>query len=320
MLRKDVKLGFVIGGLLLTIVVIYVIFVDGEERPQGAYLEVDEEIEVAQAAPSAPVSEPAVVEPPAAVAQLPQPEVERYETPTAPPVSSPEDAWVLALNHGSVPPMLTATPSPQQASPLSSTSQADATDQAPSAAETPSATETASVDDPSQQEPSGADAMELVNDDTPDPLPPATTPPVAQRTHIVQRGESLAKISEIAYGTQAYWPHILRANPGIVAENIRPGLVLSIPDESEVKVLAADATVARTNTLEQPLDPKTQYKVVSGDTLERISIKLYGKGERWDDIYEVNKEKIGSNPHALRVNMILTLPDAPTQLSTAASN
>ena len=48
-------------------------------------------------------------------------------------------------------------------------------------------------------------------------------PATGGRTHTVAKGETIAKIAEAAYGSQNYWPHIIRANPGLVAEKLRPG-------------------------------------------------------------------------------------------------
>jgi nucleoid-associated protein YgaU len=52
--------------------------------------------------------------------------------------------------------------------------------------------------------------------------------------------------------------------------------------------------------------------VQPGDNLSRIAVKLYGSRSRWQRIYEVNKETIGSNPGRLRRNMVLRLPEPPT--------
>ena len=59
-------------------------------------------------------------------------------------------------------------------------------------------------------------------------------------------GESIAKIAEAAYGSQNYWPYIIRANPGIVAEKIRPGMTINLPAESDVKDPAASGATAST--------------------------------------------------------------------------
>ncbi len=52
----------------------------------------------------------------------------------------------------------------------------------------------------------------------------------------------------------------------------------------------------------------TEHTVVSGDNLSAIAKKYYGDENRWRDIYNANKEKIGDNPSAIRVGMVLRLP------------
>jgi nucleoid-associated protein YgaU len=150
-------------------------------------------------------------------------------------------------------------------------------------------------------------------------LASATTRPSGNmNTHVVQRGETLSKISEAAYGSSAYWPHILRANPGLIDKKLRPGMTINMPLASEVKAEGTPAGAAigvagNTAPATQPsLDPKTEYRVVTGDSLQKISTKLYGKAELWEKIYDANKDKIGSDPAKLKLNTVLKLPQAPT--------
>ncbi|WP_309398084.1 LysM peptidoglycan-binding domain-containing protein [Cerasicoccus maritimus] len=49
------------------------------------------------------------------------------------------------------------------------------------------------------------------------------------------------------------------------------------------------------------------YTVVSGDTLTRISAKVYGEAGRWQDIFEANRDLL-PNPNALRVGQTLKIP------------
>jgi len=50
-----------------------------------------------------------------------------------------------------------------------------------------------------------------------------------------------------------------------------------------------------------------QYTVVSGDTLWKISEKLFGKGNRYMEIFEKNKDQL-KNPDVIKVGQILKLP------------
>lgn len=52
--------------------------------------------------------------------------------------------------------------------------------------------------------------------------------------------------------------------------------------------------------------PKT-YIISSGDTLSRISTKVYGVANRWEAIYEANKAAL-ENPHNLKLGQELIIP------------
>jgi nucleoid-associated protein YgaU len=67
-----------------------------------------------------------------------------------------------------------------------------------------------------------------------------------------------------------------------------------------------------------PLDEKTQYRAQPGESLYKISLKLYGKADRVDAIYNLNKDAIGPNPSRLKAGTVLKLPEPPTATATAA--
>lgn len=50
------------------------------------------------------------------------------------------------------------------------------------------------------------------------------------------------------------------------------------------------------------------YTVVAGDTLTRISTKVYGESGRWQDIFQANRDQL-PNPNALRVGQSLRIPE-----------
>ena len=53
--------------------------------------------------------------------------------------------------------------------------------------------------------------------------------------------------------------------------------------------------------------PTTTYIVIKGDFLWAIAEKLYGDGSRWKEIYDMNKDIIGSNPDFLKIGQMLTV-------------
>ena len=52
-----------------------------------------------------------------------------------------------------------------------------------------------------------------------------------------------------------------------------------------------------------------KYVVEDGDTLMGISRRYYGTGEKFDLIYQANRDQLGA-PDRLRPGMILTIPEA----------
>jgi len=54
-------------------------------------------------------------------------------------------------------------------------------------------------------------------------------------------------------------------------------------------------------------DPPATYTVVGGDTLTRISRKVYGNESRWMDIYQANRDTLES-PNSLQVGQVLRIP------------
>jgi len=58
---------------------------------------------------------------------------------------------------------------------------------------------------------------------------------------------------------------------------------------------------------EEKEKPKT-YTVKSGDCLYNISRDIYGDPNRWREIYEANKDIIGSNPNMIFPGQVYTIP------------
>ncbi len=54
--------------------------------------------------------------------------------------------------------------------------------------------------------------------------------------------------------------------------------------------------------------PEQTYTVEPGDTLLSIAQRFYGDATRWRAIYDANKDVIGADPDALKVEMKLKIP------------
>jgi nucleoid-associated protein YgaU len=155
-------------------------------------------------------------------------------------------------------------------------------------------------------------------------------------THVVRPGETFSSIAMAAYGSSAYYPHILRANPGLTPTNLKVGSTINLPAVEEVKAshvaaekAAAEKAAGEKSAGEVPagprmvedvkIDPTRQYRVVTGDSLYKIGLKLYRNGQMGERIYEANRATIGSDPKRLKLGMILQLPEPPASAAGAAT-
>lgn len=306
MMRKEAKIGFAVGGVLLAVLVVYVLVISGgEDRPAADQVTLATSTEGQTPAPavdSLPPSQPQTQDPfrgpTDTTAAAPAQQTHPAETAPA------NDHWSAALNTGKLPVMMTETPVP-----------------APSPAPTvalPGAV-AAEANKPVTP-PSAAPSLPIAASNAPaSVLPasltessPATRPSGAARTHVVQQGETFSSIAASVYGNASYYPHIIRANPTMDPRTLRPGMTINLPAVSDVRPDAAPRTPASPAAAAPSLDPKAEYRVESGDSLYKISMKLYGKPDRADKIYELNKPTIGENPAKLKVGAVLKLPEAPT--------
>jgi nucleoid-associated protein YgaU len=51
------------------------------------------------------------------------------------------------------------------------------------------------------------------------------------------------------------------------------------------------------------------HTVQSGDSLWKIAKKHYGDGNRWQRIYDANRQVIGANPDKIYPGQVLQIPD-----------
>jgi nucleoid-associated protein YgaU len=53
--------------------------------------------------------------------------------------------------------------------------------------------------------------------------------------------------------------------------------------------------------------------VIAGDTLPEIARRELGQAERWQEIYELNRDKLGDDPARLFPGLRLSLPEIGPQ-------
>lgn len=138
---------------------------------------------------------------------------------------------------------------------------------------------------------------------TPEAVKPAA--PAGPKSYTVAEGDSLWRIAVKEYGNsdiQQSIDRILAANPSVEADRLKIGTKLVIPG----KTGGTDASRLPAAEQVKVLDGKL-YTVKDGDTLSDIARKQLGSTKRWNEIYELNRERI-SDPSRLYVGTTLRLP------------
>jgi len=130
------------------------------------------------------------------------------------------------------------------------------------------------------------------------------------KTYVIVAGDSLYTIAERVLGSSKHVNKILAANPGIDPKKLKVGQTIKMPDLSSSTTISAPVSmVSPQSTVKTATASAAKtYKVQSGDTLRRISAKVYGDEKKWDKLYAANRTLIGSDPSKLRAGSVLQVP------------
>lgn len=130
-------------------------------------------------------------------------------------------------------------------------------------------------------------------------------------TYTVLPGDTFTRIAAKLYGDRRLASALIKANPNIEPTRLRSGVAIVVPAKEEVASLRGSAAPEAVRTT-GAVDASREYRVVAGDTLHRIAVKLYKRNAMWEAIYDENKAEIGNDPGKLKVGEVLKLPKAPT--------
>ena len=112
------------------------------------------------------------------------------------------------------------------------------------------------------------------------------------KTYTVKEGDTLWSIAEEAYGSGFNAYDLAKLNKITDANALNAGSVISLPAlEPKAPTRGEISGGEYTTAKETPQEVKTKsstYKIVSGDSLWMISMKLYGNPYRWTELWKAN--------------------------------
>lgn len=126
----------------------------------------------------------------------------------------------------------------------------------------------------------------------------------ASARYIVQKGDTLAKISLRHYGSSFKWNEIASYNRLLNPQLIYEGQTLELPNFKASLSKSEDLFLS-----------KDKYVVSYGDTLWKISEKTLGDSKRWPEIASLNGLK---DPNFLMIGQVLALPSEAQKFSERA--
>lgn len=115
-----------------------------------------------------------------------------------------------------------------------------------------------------------------------------TTP----KTYTVKEGDTLWSIAEEAYGSGYNAYDLAKLNKIADANTLNTGSVISLPalepkDPTRGEIAGGGFTTAQ-ETPQVVTTKPSAYKIMSGDSLWMISMRLYGNPYRWTELWKAN--------------------------------
>jgi len=147
-----------------------------------------------------------------------------------------------------------------------------------------------------------------------------------ETTHTIVKGDTFGSLAKQYHTTIKA---ITKANPGVDSSHLKIGQKINIPGAaasgSSVTSTPGTDSGTSTGTTTSPARrtasgtsashttpvtavPGGTYKVQKGDSLRKISKRVYGSEKYWERIARVNRNVLRGNPNNIEVGMVLTLP------------
>ncbi len=140
---------------------------------------------------------------------------------------------------------------------------------------------------------------------------PSVRPDVAAETHRVQPGDTFASLAVAYYGHEKYTRFLIDSNPQIEdPRRLRIGSRIKIPPVPPAEKLSlSNEPAPRAAPVDKDAAGRRTYRVKPGDSFYRIARNVLADASRWEEVFALNKELVGSDPKKLQVGQVLTLPD-----------
>ena len=320
-MRKDAKIGFAIGAVLLAVLTVYAIVVPKHSKKTGNTV--------------------SLVNPPPVT---PAPAADNSAQPLAIMIAKNDDPATPPPAVGSSPtkdpaPAVTPVPAPANNT-ENNTAIADASNPSPKPSD--------AINKPNVTAPSDGMIVDAPADVHLKPAKTSRTPQMdltdgaaapasSDRVYVVKSGQTLSSIATEVYGNARFWVAIQRENKAINANRLKVGEKIYLPDitpirPTSVEETAADVelrnkssrdlTMASTDIIPPAgvvIPPSAEvtpavstsahtYVVKSGDNLYKIARTVLGNGKKAELLYELNRDVIGADKSKLKLGMVLKLP------------
>ena len=127
--------------------------------------------------------------------------------------------------------------------------------------------------------------------------------------YIVSQGDSSWRIARAFYGDGRKYQEIEKANLLMPDQWLEIGQELLIPNlDQSGNPLPPTSVLDLTSGSDQSQLQVDEYIVQPDDSLWWIALKYLNQGHRWTQIYSLNQEVVGVNPHLLKPGTKLKLP------------
>ncbi|MBN1354070.1 MAG: LysM peptidoglycan-binding domain-containing protein [Candidatus Omnitrophica bacterium] len=143
---------------------------------------------------------------------------------------------------------------------------------------------------------------------------------VSTRDYVIKKNDTLEKIAQEELGGSHRWKYLYEFNKDRIKnpDKLEEGTVIKIPVEQEAQKAVIIEEEAEPGIDEEAMTAGSEEPTVSGgtrsysikkdDSLWKIAKRELGDGNRWKEIYELNKGKI-KNPDKLVAGMKITIPN-----------